>query len=74
MSFLNVLQVEELALVEAYLEPVHFPQNTCILQEGDPGDGCYIIDEGEIRLEVRSLETDTDGVLGYRRGPDLFLR
>ncbi|MCP4363426.1 MAG: cyclic nucleotide-binding domain-containing protein [Chloroflexi bacterium] len=73
MSFLNVLQTEELAVVEEYLQPIRFSKNICILQEGDPGDGCYIVDEGEIRLEIRSMETDSDGVLGYRQGPDLFL-
>lgn len=73
MSFLNVLQPEELAVAEAYLQRIHFPQDACILKEGDPGDGCYIVDQGEIRLEIRSMETDSDGVLGYRQGPDLFL-
>jgi acyl-CoA reductase-like NAD-dependent aldehyde dehydrogenase len=73
MSFLNVLQTEELAVVEEYLQPIRFPKNSCILQEGDPGDGCYVVDEGEVRLEIRSMETDSDGVLGYRQGPDLFL-
>ena len=28
-------------------------------------DGCYIIDEGTIRLELQNPETDSDGVIGF---------
>ncbi|MBM4461791.1 MAG: aldehyde dehydrogenase family protein [Chloroflexi bacterium] len=65
MSFLSALQGEELTILEQYLSPVHFPRNSCIMREGDPGDGCYIIDAGTIRLELQNVETDTDSVLGY---------
>lgn len=66
MSFLNILQSEELGgVLEKYLVPVEFPRNTCIMREGDLGEGCYVIDEGIIRLEVKNMETDTDGVIGF---------
>jgi len=65
MSFLSALQSEELAIFEKYLLPVQFTRNSCILREGDPGDGCYIIDEGTIRLELKNVETDTDSVIGF---------
>lgn len=65
MSFLNALRDEELAIFERYVNPVRFPQNSCIMREGDPGDGCYIIDEGTIRLELQNPETDSDGVIGF---------
>jgi acyl-CoA reductase-like NAD-dependent aldehyde dehydrogenase len=65
MPFLSALQGEELAILEEYVLPVQFPRNSCILREGDPGDGCYIIDEGTIRLELKNVETDTDNVLSY---------
>jgi len=65
MSFLSALQGEELAIFEKYVCPVQFPRNSCIIREGDPGDGCYVIDEGTIRLELRSVETDTDSVIGF---------
>ena len=65
MSFLSALQGEELAIFEKYIAPVQFPRNSCIIREGDPGDGCYIIDEGTIRLELHSVETDTDSVIGF---------
>jgi acetaldehyde dehydrogenase/alcohol dehydrogenase len=66
MSFLDILKPEELGgVLEKYLEPVTFPKNTCIMRQGDQGEGCYIIDEGTVRLEVKNSETDTDGVIGF---------
>jgi len=72
MSFLSELQGEELAIFEKYVSSAQFPRNSCILHEGDPGDGCYIIDEGTVRLEIQSAETDTDSVLGFLE-PGSFL-
>jgi len=65
MSFLSALQGEDLAIFEKHVAPVQFPRNSCIIREGDPGNGCYIIDEGTIRLELQNVETDTDGVIGF---------
>ena len=66
MSFLNILKADELGgALEKYLEQVQFPKNTCIMHQGDKGEGCYIIDEGTVRLEVRNTETDTDSVIGF---------
>ena len=66
MPFLDILKEEELGgVLEKYLVPVRFPRDACIMRQGDPGEGCYIIDEGTVRLEVRNLETDTDSVLGF---------
>jgi acyl-CoA reductase-like NAD-dependent aldehyde dehydrogenase len=65
MSFLSALQGEELAIFEKYVCPAQFPRNSCIIREGDPGDGCYIIDGGTIRLELKNVETDTDSVIGF---------
>ncbi|MFC2043894.1 aldehyde dehydrogenase family protein [Chloroflexota bacterium] len=65
MSFLSALQSEEINILEKRLLPVQFAPNSCILLEGDPGDGCYLIDEGTIRLELKNAETDTDSVIGF---------
>ena len=66
MSFLEILQADELGgVLEKYLVPVQFPKNTCIMRQGDKGEGCYIIDEGTVRLEVKNTETDTDSVIGF---------
>lgn len=65
MALLDSLQPDERAVVEKYLEPVLFPKSSLIVEQGSPGDGCYFIDEGQVRLEVDVGETDTDTVLGY---------
>jgi len=65
MSFLDVLGEAEKAILNGYFQPVKFSKGTCILREGDPGEGCYFIDEGEVRAEIRNTETDSDSVLSY---------
>jgi acyl-CoA reductase-like NAD-dependent aldehyde dehydrogenase len=65
MSFLSALQGEEIVVFEKYLVPTEFLRGACIMVEGDPGDGCYIVDEGVVRLELKNVETDTDSVLGF---------
>jgi len=72
MSFLSALRDEEIAVFEKYMVPTQFPSGACIMVEGDPGDGCYIIDEGVVRLELKNVETDTDNVLGFLE-PGAFL-
>jgi len=72
MSFLTQLQGEELAIFEKYISHVQFPRDSCILREGEPGDGCYIIDEGTVRIELKNVETDTDSVIGFLE-PGAFL-
>ena len=70
MSFLNILQAEELGgVLESYLVPVQFTRDSCIMRQGDSGEGCYIIDDGVVRLEVKNTETDTDGVIGFLEPP-----
>ena len=59
------MQGEKLAIFESYLFTKQFKLNSCILRVGDPGDGCYIIDEGTVRLELQSAETDTNIVFGF---------
>ena len=65
MSFLDLLNDSETAILRGYFQPVKFPKGACIIREGDPGEGCYFIDEGEVRAEIRNTETDSDSVLSY---------
>lgn len=55
----------ELSTLLPYLEPVEFAAGILIFEEGTTGDSCYIIDGGEVRLEVARPELDSDGVLGF---------
>ncbi len=72
MSFLETLDPQEQAVVQRYFGPIRFKQGDRIMRQGEPGDGCYLIDEGEVRLELIDVETDSDNVLGYV-GPGMFL-
>jgi len=50
---LNELSPDEQKILQQYLEPVRFAAGTWLFEEGSPGDGCYIIDEGEVRKRTR---------------------
>jgi acyl-CoA reductase-like NAD-dependent aldehyde dehydrogenase len=65
MRFLAHLAPAEHALVTAALAPVNYPAGTRIVEQGAPGDGCWFIDSGTVRLELDIGEVDSDGVLGY---------
>lgn len=60
------------ATLEAYVERVEFAAGACIFREGTPPDCCYFLERGEIRLEVRSHEVDSDAVLGYMQSPSIL--
>ena len=48
------------------LETMRFAAGACIFRAGDQADGCYLIDQGEVRLELGQQEhVDTERVLGY---------
>lgn len=65
MSFIDELSPATQTLLVPYLRKVRFAKGQCLVQEGDAGEGCYFIDEGEVRLELRHVDTDSEGVLGY---------
>jgi hypothetical protein len=57
MSFLDLLQESEVAVLNSYFHLVKFPKGACILREGDPGEGCYFIDEGEaLRMRLTPIQ------------------
>ncbi len=43
-----------------------------LFHEGDDVDALYLVDEGEVLLEVATDEIDTDATLGYARAGDLL--
>jgi len=51
--------------LEAHLETVQFPQGSCLMREGSPGDACYLIVSGEIRTEVERPDFDSNGVVSF---------
>jgi hypothetical protein len=50
---------------EAHLETVQFPEGTCLMREGSPGDACYVIVSGEVRVEVERPDFDSNGVVSF---------
>jgi acyl-CoA reductase-like NAD-dependent aldehyde dehydrogenase len=52
-------------ILQRYLEPVTFPAGARLIRQGEPGDACYFIDAGEVRIEVERPDLDSDGVVGY---------
>jgi acetaldehyde dehydrogenase/alcohol dehydrogenase len=69
----NALLADDLRdQLAAYVDPVEFDVGACIFREGGPSDCCYIVDAGEIRIEVQSQEVDTDAVLGYLSPPSVL--
>ena len=65
MTFLDSLSPQARARVEQNLETRRFREGDCIIKQGTPGDGCYLIDEGRVRIEFDTGEIDTEVVLSY---------
>ena len=65
MNFLSKLSPDERGAIDRFLKAVVFPKGTCIIKQGDEGDGCYLIDAGEVRLELAHVEADSENVLGH---------
>ena len=51
--------------LEPYLDTVQFRQGACLMREGSPGDACYFIVSGEVRVEVERPDFDSDGVVSF---------
>jgi acyl-CoA reductase-like NAD-dependent aldehyde dehydrogenase len=54
-----------LAELSSFLEPIAVPGGAVIFREGDPTDSFFVIDDGDIRLEVHSDEVDSDATLAF---------
>jgi acetaldehyde dehydrogenase / alcohol dehydrogenase len=58
--------------LEVFLQPVSFPKGSCIMREGDPGDGVYVIDVGEVRVEARAQSGALEHELCYLKPGELL--
>jgi acyl-CoA reductase-like NAD-dependent aldehyde dehydrogenase len=56
---------DESAALARYAREISFPTGTCIFKAGSPGDCCYFIDDGRVRIELNRNELDSEDVLGY---------
>ena len=52
---------------DPYLERRSFAhaQGDCLMRQDTAGDECYLIEEGEVRLQVERPDFDSDGVIAY---------
>ena len=71
-SVLDAFQVELLSALQPYMEDVEFAGGDEIYERGKAADAFYIVDAGDVRLEVPSPEPDSENVLDVR-GPGSFL-
>lgn len=55
----------ERGVIASYLVERTVPADEVIWEVGAPADGCFVLDEGTVRLEVPTDEPDADAVLGY---------
>lgn len=62
-TVLDAFGVELLAAIHPIREMVSYPAEHRIFEYGSAADAFYIIDEGEVRIEVPSQDVDTDPVL-----------
>jgi acetaldehyde dehydrogenase/alcohol dehydrogenase len=64
-SVLDAVQVEVLAALIPHMEEARFAAGETIYAAGSPPDAFYIVDAGEVRVEVPLEELDTESVLEY---------
>jgi acetaldehyde dehydrogenase/alcohol dehydrogenase len=70
---LDGLSAECQAVLTKAMKPMNFSAGTAIFRAGDQGDGCYIVEKGDVRIELGNEEhVDTDRVLDYARPGSLF--
>ena len=62
---LAVLGVTDPSRLEPYLERRRYASGERILAQGTSGSECFLITDGEVRLEVERPDFDSDGVIAY---------
>lgn len=63
-SVLDEMSDAHRRVLDDYLEDRRFGAGARVLRQGDPGDGCYVIVEGSVRVEVLDERAVQPSVLG----------
>lgn len=71
MSILSQIPEEHRATLETYLTDEAFEPEACLMRQGDPGDGCWFIDGGTVRVEVTEHEGGLTTVVGHLGAGDV---
>ncbi len=64
-ALLTALGLTDARRMDGLVTSHRFPAEACLMAEGSVGDACYLVVEGEIRVEVTRADFDSDGVVGY---------
>lgn len=59
------MAADERQAILACLEPRHFAKGTCIMRQGDDGDGCCLVTDGTARVELDPGAGQPPLVLGF---------
>ena len=62
---LDKLTPDDAQLFSSLATAVRYSAGECIFKEGTPGDRFYLLDQGQVRIELERSEIDSDAVLGY---------
>jgi acyl-CoA reductase-like NAD-dependent aldehyde dehydrogenase len=68
---LAVLGVRDPARLDPYLERRRYARGERLMAQGTGGSECFLITDGEVRLEVERPDFDSDGVIAYLGPGDL---
>src|SRR5512135_1136626 len=61
ISFFNLLDAEERAVLAEHVEAHHFPAGSVIFRAGDPGNAMFVIRTGEV--EISLIDEDNEPVV-----------
>ena len=61
----NLLFEDHARIVEQYAQHVSFSAGACIFEAGSPGECCYFIDEGRVRVEPERDDVEVDLEAGF---------
>ncbi len=65
MQISDLFSADVAGIIEPLLQTQSFEPGQQLFKAGDVGDCCYLIDQGEVRIEADRHEVDTDSVLAY---------
>ena len=71
-TVLDAFGVELLGAIYKICEQVSFVAGERIFEQGSPGDDFFIVNSGQVRIEVSSKDIDTDAVLEYAVAGDFL--
>lgn len=66
------LDLQQRSILWERLKTIELKDGGVLFRAGDPGDGCYFIEQGALRLEMSTAEVDTETTLGHVESGDVL--